>query len=76
MTERITQESNPILWAALHSSYISEGKAGYVVRGSAMYKAYTAVTEEVVFERVDTMDLIDSRSLRGSKKATYNKLKE
>ncbi|MGC9423753.1 hypothetical protein [Vibrio sp.] len=76
MTERITQESDPLLWAALQNSYFNEGKPRNVVRAGKMYAVHTALTEELVFTEVDTMDYIDSRSLKRSRKASYNKLKE
>lgn len=74
MTERVTQESDPLLWATLQSSYISEGKPRNVVRGAAMYEVHTALTEELVFIKVDSMDYINSRSLKKSRKASYSKL--
>lgn len=75
MTERITKESNPILWTALQSSYISEGKPRNVVRGTTLYEVYTALTEELVFTKVKNLDYIDSKSRKPSHKASYNKLK-
>jgi hypothetical protein len=76
MTELITQESDPVLWAGLKSSLISEGYPGHVNRGGKLYKALTKTTEEIAFMEIDTMDYMDSRSLKNSKKASYNNLKK
>lgn len=74
MSDRVTQDSDPFLWAALYSSYIQEGRPGHVTRGTSLYRAYTAITEELVFEKADNEVYLDSRSLIGSKKASYKDL--
>lgn len=72
----VTQASDPILWAALNSSYISQGNPGVVVRGGQMYEVYFTTVEEIAFKSVENLDYIDSRSIHNSKSASYNKLKE
>jgi hypothetical protein len=56
---------------------MAEGNPHNVTKGRQLYKAYTihVVEDEVVFELVDTLDYLDSRSLKISRPASYNKLK-
>jgi hypothetical protein len=74
MSDRITQDSDPVLWGALYSSYLREGRPGHVTRGTSLYRAYIAITEELVFEKADNEFYLDSRSLINSKKANYKNL--
>lgn len=74
MATIITNDSDPLLWAALHSSYISEGKPRNVVRGGEMYEVFTTTTEQIAFKTVETLDYLDSRSITNSKPATYKEL--
>ena len=76
MTDLITEESDPVLWAGLISSLVSEGYPGHVTRGGKLYKVLTQTTEEIAFEEVVTLDYLDSRSLSNSKKTSYNKLNQ
>ena len=74
MATIITQTSNPTLWAVLNSSYLSQDRPHTVLAGSSMYVAYENTSGEVEFKLIDTIDYIDSRSLKNSKKATYGNL--
>jgi len=74
MATVITNESDPLLWTLRNNSYLEESKPRNVVRGGQMYEAYTLTTQQVAFKTVETMDYLDSRSITGSKPATYKNL--
>lgn len=74
MTVKITQESDPLLWTLLHNSYVADGQPGNVTRGTKLYKVHSMQTEEIFFVEVSTIEYLDSRSIKKSKKATYKNL--
>ena len=69
----ITQGDNPTLWATLNSLYVSYG-SGHVTVGTVLYRCHQLSDGSIAFEEIDNMDYIDSRSITGSKSASYTKL--
>ena len=74
MAEMITEENNPQLWVPLHGAYLTQRKPGHVLRGRKMYRVHESDEQKIMFEEINTVNYIDSRSWKRTKKATYRKL--
>lgn len=72
----ITQDSDPELWNDLYASYLSEGKPRDVTKRRHLYRSHKLIDGSIGFTLVETLDYLDSRSLKPSKPASYNKLKD
>jgi hypothetical protein len=71
----ITSVSDPSLWATLNAKWQSEGSTpGWVVYENVHYKISFDTSGGVQFSSQTTLDYVDSRSLIGSKPATYKKI--
>jgi hypothetical protein len=74
MAEDITKDSDPALWALLYNSYMRENEPRDVYRGKTLFKVIELANKDIIFRPVDTLEYLDSRSIKGSKKATYKNL--
>lgn len=70
----ITETSNPTLWAALNSMYQENPKAAYIQRNTTCYTVHQTTDGDIAFVERDNQELFDSRSLIGSRPASYSKL--
>ena len=76
MATIITQDSNPVLWTTLYNQYVAEGQPRNVTAGSDLYEVVQTITDTYEFILVSTIDYLDSRSLTGSRSASYNNLSD
>lgn len=75
MTNLITPISDPSLWEILHELYIAS-YSGHVISDNALYKVvHVSDGYALAFKKIETLDYLDSRSIRGGKKATYRNLR-
>jgi hypothetical protein len=72
----ITEESDPILWTSLYNQYVAQGQSRNVTAGTDLYEVVQTTSETYEFILVETLDYIDSRSIKGSRSATYTNLAE
>lgn len=70
----ITSESDPALHAVLSTKWNSQGKPGWIINSKTTYRVVGTVSGEVAFSEQANKDLFDSRSVTGSRPATYTKL--
>lgn len=73
MSDIITSDSDPILWAKLYEAYLYN-KPGNVTLRRDLYRVVHLTDQQIGFIKVETLEYLDSRSLLGSKKASYKKL--
>lgn len=76
MAEKITKDSDPLLWTLLHNLYVNENKPRDVYRANKLYRALQGYSEEIFFFEVDTLNYLDSRSIKGSRKASYKNISD
>ena len=74
MAELITQSNNPVLWGTLNDALQKYSYAGYVVISTILYEVHRLTSGDTAFKEVSNIDFIDSRSITGSKKASYKDL--
>lgn len=72
--QMITEDNDPELWYTLYEIYEAEGKPRDVIKSKKMYRALQSYQQKIVFVPVATLDYLDSRSWKPSKKTTYKKL--
>lgn len=70
----ITQVSDPVLWAKLYDEWMSEEnrEPGWVYLDGASYQVMYETSGDVGFVKHENIDMIDSRSIIGSKPTTYS----
>jgi hypothetical protein len=64
----ITQTSDPILWDQLNELWTG---AGWVIHSGGTYRVFTLSDGSTGFLEKTTKELVDSRSLIGSKPSSY-----
>jgi hypothetical protein len=75
MTETIiTHDSNPLLWTQLNNQYVNDGQPRNVTHGTEIYEVFQSVVLETKFKLIENLYYVDSRSNRGGRSASYNKL--
>ena len=72
MTTFVTQSNNIELWTILSEKL--EGDDGWIVHDGVHYRASAENDGTLAFIAYPTEELYDSRSMAGSKPASYNKL--
>lgn len=71
----ITQVSDPALWEVLHTEWIDVGYPGFFQCGTKYYQHHQTTDGQDAFTQLDLVrDLVDSRSYKRSKPASYKKL--
>lgn len=61
-------------YGAIYDKWQNEGYTGWVSYAGVQYQQKVDVAGVIAFDSFTTVALLDSRSLTGSKAATYNKL--
>ena len=67
----ITQISDPVLWAILNNKWLAGGQVGWVTNDLTHYQVSFDTSDTVQFTSKTVRELIDSRSPKDSKAATY-----
>ena len=70
----ITSTSDPTLWGQLEASHDQDPNASFVMHGGKTYRVIQETTNTVAYLLKTNEELFDSRSITGSKPASYNKL--
>lgn len=77
MAALITETSDPSLWESLRDAFLYEAKSpSHVCVGKALYKVVWMADGSMAFSLIETLNYLDSRSLKKSKKASYSKLRD
>jgi len=73
----ITQVSDPTLWTTIHEEWLDSGCAGFFPCGGKYYQYFMTSSNEDAFKELAVVhDLLDTRSVKSSKKASYRKLED
>lgn len=70
----ITEESDADLWSSLKDIYEKTNQSRDVIKAKKMYRVLWSTEGKIMFQPVSTLDYLDSRSWKPSKKTSYRKL--
>jgi len=70
----VTQSGDPALWAILDDIYQINTDVVWVLHGGITYRVVKMTDGSTTFNPKTNRELYDSRSITGSKPASYNKL--
>lgn len=70
----VTETSDPVLWGKLMTSWNAANQPGWVLEGTTHFKVIQATDDDIEFHERESLELLDSRSVIGSRPASYSEL--